>query len=43
MFNSPQTAEAGTFLLLNVLNDEFFVEASQFFGTDLLSYAIISQ
>ena len=40
MFRHPQTHEAGQFLLINVLNDPRFINASQIFGTDLITWVI---
>ena len=40
-FRHPQTHEAGQFLLINVLNDKRFVDASKVFGTDLISHVVV--
>ena len=40
-FRHPQTHEAGQFLLINVLKDCRFVEASKVFGTDLIAHVIL--
>ena len=40
-FRHPQTHEAGQFLLVNVLKDPRFVEASKVFGTDLIAWVIL--
>ena len=39
-FRHPQTHEAGQFLLINVLNDKRFVDASKVFGVDLIAHVI---
>ena len=40
-FRHPQTHEAGQFLLINVLKDHRFIDASKIFGTDLIAHVIL--
>ena len=40
-FRHSQTHEAGLFLLVNVLHDKRFVDASKVFGTDLIAYVVM--
>ena len=40
MFRHPQTHEAGQFLLINVLKDPRFINESNVFGTNLITWVI---